>query len=150
MKKFIPENSNWQKNQKQKLALLGLVVPTLITKTTGSLQNIWDLLKPMHSIGSQPTSSDVQNAAVFCYYTTQNHMKHTLFHRLLAKWLPPKKPQVCYGSELQQGAAKVHKLTFASFIRIAVRKGRENSWKNSRKSAFDYFISAKKSTCNQV
>lgn len=51
-------------------------------------------------------------------------MKHTLFHRFINKMSTPKKPQVCYGSEFQQGAPKVHKLTFASFSRIAVRKGK--------------------------
>lgn len=73
------------KKTTKKFALPGLVVATLITETTGSLQNIWDLLKPRHSTCSQPISSDVQNAAALCYYTTQNHMKHRLLHRFINK-----------------------------------------------------------------
>lgn len=124
----------------KKLALPGLVVVTLIAETTGSLQNIWDLLKPMHSICSQPISSDVQNAAVFCYYTTQNHMKHTLFHRFINKMSTPKETQVCYGSEFQQGAPQVHKLIFASFSRIAGGERKKKiSWKTQQEVSFWLF-----------
>lgn len=66
MKKILYQKIQTGKNSKI-LALPVLVVTTLIAEITRSLQNIWDLLKPTHSICSEPISSDVQNAATFCY-----------------------------------------------------------------------------------
>lgn len=64
MKKILYQKIQTGKNSKI-LALPVLVVTTLIAEITRSLQNIWDLLKPR--ICSEPISSDVQNAATFCY-----------------------------------------------------------------------------------
>lgn len=67
-------------------------------------------------------------------------MKHTLFHRFINKMSTTKETQVCCGSEFQQGAPTVHKLTFASFSRIAGEERKKKiSWQKQQKVHFWLF-----------